>query len=91
MSRARGGWGGSSRGRGRAHPARDDVPWREGEDSWEGPTAEDGGGSPRNMDFILEQAKENHRNGVINDGEYSTIIRQVSFSFLPDFLSRFRA
>lgn len=38
---------------------------------------EDGGGSPRNMDFILEQAKENHRNGVINDGEYSTIIRQV--------------
>lgn len=38
---------------------------------------EDGGGSPRNMDFILEQAKENHRNGIINDSEYSTIIRQV--------------
>ena len=38
---------------------------------------EDGSGSPRNMDFILEQAKENHRNGVINDGEYATIIRQV--------------
>lgn len=29
------------------------------------------------MDFIVEQAKENHRNGVITDGEYSTIIRQV--------------
>ena len=28
------------------------------------------------MDFIVEQAKENHRNGVITDGEYSTIIRQ---------------
>ncbi|XP_059351204.1 uncharacterized protein LOC130696000 isoform X2 [Daphnia carinata] len=38
---------------------------------------QDGSGSPRNMDYILEQAKENHRNGVINDGEYSTIIRQV--------------
>ena len=38
---------------------------------------QDGGGSPRNMDFILEQAKENHRNGVITDAEYSTVIRQV--------------
>jgi len=36
-----------------------------------------GSGSPRNMDFILEQAKENHRNGVITDSEYSTVIRQV--------------
>ena len=55
-------------------------PWMEGpgEDSWEGPLGpEDGGSSPQNMDIILEQAKENHRNGVINDGEYSTIIRQM--------------
>ena len=32
---------------------------------------------PLGWTFILEQAKENHRNRVINDGEYSTIIRQV--------------
>jgi len=71
------GGGGSGSG-GRGPPIREDVPpWRDGEDSWEGPQGDDGGGSPRNMDFILEQAKENHRNGVINDGEYSTIIRQV--------------
>ena len=25
------------RGRGRGPPIRDDVPWRDGEDSWEGP------------------------------------------------------
>ena len=49
----------------------------EGEDSWDGPQGEENSGSPRNMDLILEQAKENHRNGVISDGEYSTIIRQV--------------
>lgn len=62
--RGRGGWGGRGRGGIRG-------PLREGEEE------QDGSGSPRNMDFILEQAKENHRNGVINDGEYSTIIRQV--------------
>ena len=67
VPRGRGAWPGRGGrgGGGRVGPREDEE--RE----------QDGGGSPRNMDFILEQAKENHRNGVINDGEYSTIIRQV--------------
>ena len=63
----RGGRVASSGGGGRVGP----VPREEEE------REQDGGGSPRNMDFILEQAKENHRNGVITDAEYSTVIRQV--------------
>lgn len=65
VQRGRAGWSGRGGRVGRGGP-------REDEDR-----EQDGSGSPRNMDFILEQAKENHRNGVINDGEYSTIIRQV--------------
>lgn len=65
VPRGRASWAGRGGRGGRIGPREDDE--RE----------LDGSGSPRNMDFILEQAKENHRNGVINDGEYSTIIRQV--------------
>ncbi|XP_032785055.2 uncharacterized protein LOC116922762 isoform X3 [Daphnia magna] len=77
----RGPWPPSKRGHA-APRGRAAWPTRGGRGGRSGPREEedrepDGSGSPRNMDFILEQAKENHRNGVINDGEYGTIIRQV--------------